>query len=120
MAKRDYYEVLGVARDASDEDIKKAYRRLARKYHPDVNQSEGAEERFKEINEAYAVLGDAEREPNTTSSATRRLRAERTKVASAASAVSAGLRIWAICSPIFSAGLLGAALAAPRRGGHPL
>ena len=61
MAKRDYYEVLGVSRDASEEEIKKAYRRLARKYHPDVNKSEGAEERFKEINEAYAVLGDQER-----------------------------------------------------------
>lgn len=61
MAKRDYYEVLGVSRDASDDEIKKAYRRLARKYHPDVNQAEGAEEQFKEINEAYAVLGDEER-----------------------------------------------------------
>lgn len=61
MAKRDYYEILGVARDASDEDIKKAYRRLARKYHPDVNKSADAEERFKEINEAYAVLSDPER-----------------------------------------------------------
>jgi len=61
LAKRDYYEVLGVSRDASEEEIKKAYRRLARKYHPDVNKSEGAEERFKEINEAYAVLGDQER-----------------------------------------------------------
>ena len=53
--------MLGVSRDASEEEIKKAYRRLARKYHPDVNKSEGAEERFKEINEAYAVLGDQER-----------------------------------------------------------
>ena len=61
MAKRDYYEVLGVSRDASEDEIKKAYRRLARKYHPDVNKSEGAEELFKEINEAYAVLSDAER-----------------------------------------------------------
>ena len=60
-AKRDYYEVLGVSRDASAEEIRRAYRRLARKYHPDVNREEGAEERFKEINEAYEVLGDEER-----------------------------------------------------------
>jgi molecular chaperone DnaJ len=60
-AKRDYYEVLGVARGASEEDIKKAFRRLARQYHPDVNKEKGAEERFKEINEAYEVLGDAQK-----------------------------------------------------------
>lgn len=58
MAKQDYYEILGVPRDASQEDIKKAYRRLAREYHPDVNKEPGAEERFKEINEAYRVLSD--------------------------------------------------------------
>ena len=61
MAKEDYYDVLGVPRVASDEEIKKAYRKLARKYHPDVNQDPGAEDRFKVINEAYAVLGDPER-----------------------------------------------------------
>src|SRR5262249_42153052 len=60
-AKRDYYELLGVARNASEEDIKKAFRRLARQYHPDVNKEKGAEERFKEINEAYEVLGDAQK-----------------------------------------------------------
>ena len=59
--KRDYYEVLGVSRDAGEEDIKKAYRRLARQYHPDVSTVAGAEERFKEINEAYQVLGDQEK-----------------------------------------------------------
>jgi molecular chaperone DnaJ len=57
---RDYYEVLGVARDADKEDIKRAYRRLARKYHPDVNKETGAEERFKEINHAYEVLSEPE------------------------------------------------------------
>ena len=57
MAKQDYYEILGVPRDASQEEIKKAYRRLARQYHPDVNKEPGAEERFKDINEAYRVLG---------------------------------------------------------------
>ncbi len=61
MTTRDYYEVLGVGRDASNGDLKGAFRRLARQYHPDVNDSPDAEERFKEINEAYAVLSDAER-----------------------------------------------------------
>lgn len=61
MTDRDYYEVLGVGRDASGDDLKGAFRRLARQYHPDVNDSPDAEERFKEINEAYAVLSDADR-----------------------------------------------------------
>jgi len=58
MANRDFYSVLGVKRDASDEKIRKVYRTLARKFHPDVNKESGAEERFKEIGEAYAVLSD--------------------------------------------------------------
>jgi molecular chaperone DnaJ len=57
---RDYYETLGVSRDADKEEIKQAYRRLARKYHPDVNKEAGAEERFKEINRAYEVLSEPE------------------------------------------------------------
>ncbi|MCX8062059.1 MAG: DnaJ domain-containing protein, partial [Anaerolineales bacterium] len=61
MAQRDYYEILGVPRNASAEDLKAAFRRLARQYHPDVNKSPDAEEKFKEINEAYAVLSDPER-----------------------------------------------------------
>ena len=60
--KRDYYEVLGVAKDASDEDIKKAYRKLAKKYHPDMNPGDkNAEAKFKEASEAYAVLSDADK-----------------------------------------------------------
>lgn len=58
---RDYYETLGVPRNASDEQIKKAFRRLAFQYHPDHNEKAGAEERFKEINEAYEVLSDTEK-----------------------------------------------------------
>ncbi len=56
--KRDYYEVLGIARGASAADIKTSYRRLARQFHPDINKEPEAEKRFKEINEAYEVLGD--------------------------------------------------------------
>jgi molecular chaperone DnaJ len=59
--KRDYYEVLGVARGATSDEVKRAYRQLARKYHPDVNREPDAESRFKEITEAYEVLGDAQR-----------------------------------------------------------
>ncbi len=59
--KRDYYQVLGVDRTADADELKKAYRGLARQYHPDVNKEPGAEERFKEANEAYEVLSDAEK-----------------------------------------------------------
>jgi molecular chaperone DnaJ len=57
--KRDYYEVLGVSRDATNEEIKKAFRKLAFEYHPDRNREDGAAEKFKEVNEAYEVLSDA-------------------------------------------------------------
>ncbi len=57
--KRDYYEVLGVSRDATGEDVKKAFRKLAFKYHPDRNREDGTAEKFKEVNEAYEVLSDA-------------------------------------------------------------
>ncbi len=60
-SKRDYYEVLGVSRTATDEEIKKAFRRLAKQYHPDANKEQGAEARFIEINEAYEVLSDTQK-----------------------------------------------------------
>ena len=60
-SKRDYYETLGVPRNASDEDIKRAFRKLALEYHPDRNKKDGAEERFKEINEAYQVISDPQK-----------------------------------------------------------
>ena len=60
--KRDYYEVLGIDKNADDATIKKAYRNMAKKYHPDMNPGDAvAEEKFKEVNEAYGVLSDAEK-----------------------------------------------------------
>ena len=61
MAKRDYYEVLGLSKGASQDEIKRAYRKLAKKYHPDINKEPGAEEKFKEINEAYDTLSDEQK-----------------------------------------------------------
>lgn len=61
MKYKDYYRIMGVSRGASQEDIKRAYRKLARQYHPDVSKESGAEERFKEVNEAYEVLKDPDK-----------------------------------------------------------
>ncbi len=61
MQYKDYYEILGVKRDATDAQVKSAYRQLARKFHPDVNKGAGAEQKFKDINEAYEVLSDKDK-----------------------------------------------------------
>ena len=62
MAKRDYYDVLGIGRGADEKEIKRAYRKLAKKYHPDINPGDKqAEQKFKEITEAYNVLSDSEK-----------------------------------------------------------
>ena len=61
MEFRDYYEIMGVKRDATQDEIKRAYRKLARKYHPDVSKDDNAEEKFKEVGEAYEALKDPEK-----------------------------------------------------------
>ena len=62
MSKRDFYDILGINRDAADDEIKKAYRKLAMKYHPDRNpDSKEAEEKFKEVKEAYEILSDSQK-----------------------------------------------------------
>jgi molecular chaperone DnaJ len=64
MAEKNYYEILGLGKDASPEEIKSAYRKLAKQYHPDINKEAGASEKFKEINEAYECLSDPQKKSN--------------------------------------------------------
>ena len=64
MANKNYYDILGISKDASPEDIKSAYRKLAKKYHPDINHESGAAEKFKEVNEAYECLSDPQKKSN--------------------------------------------------------
>ncbi|MBP3752231.1 MAG: J domain-containing protein, partial [Pyramidobacter sp.] len=61
VAYKDYYEILGVSKTATEQEIKSAYRKLAKKYHPDVNKTPGAEQKYKDVNEAYEVLHDPEK-----------------------------------------------------------
>ena len=87
MAKRDYYETLGIERTASDDEIKKAFRKLARQHHPDLHASpehkKSAEEKFKEINEAYEVISDQDKRRHTMLSAMRVGHRERRALTSA-------------------------------------
>ena len=97
--KRDYYEVLGLQKGASEDEIKKAFRQLAKKYHPDLNPGDKeAEAKFKEVNEAYEVLSDKEKLQRYDQSVL--------------AAASVALAIWATCSEISSAEAALAALAA--------
>jgi len=61
MGAKTYYEILNIPKNASEKEIKKAYRTLTKKYHPDICKDEGAEEKFKDINEAYSVLSDSQK-----------------------------------------------------------
>src|SRR5699024_8591419 len=60
-AKEDFYDILGVSKDATEAELKKAYRQLSKKYHPDINKEAGADEKFKEVSEAYEILSDPQK-----------------------------------------------------------
>ncbi len=109
--KRDYYEVLGLKKDATDADIKRAYRKLAAQYHPDVNHDPGAEEKFKEINEANEVLSDPDKSARATISTASRV-STRISTRMRAAARSAGQdSAISATSAIFSAAFSAAAAA---------
>jgi curved DNA-binding protein CbpA len=92
MEFKDYYEALGVEPGAGEAEIKAAYRRLARKYHPDVSKEAGAEERFKSVNEAYEVLRDKDKRAQYDQLRARGYRPARTSVRRRTSAISAARR----------------------------
>ena len=102
--KRDYYEVLGINKGASEDEIKKAYRKTAKKYHPDLHPDDPvAEAKFKECNEAYEVLGDPQKKARYDNSAlpglTPTTAPDRAATAAVALALTAATLTWAIFSP---------------------
>ncbi len=97
MEKRDYYEVLGLTKSASKDDIKKAYRKLSKQYHPDLNKEPGADEKFKEIAEAYEVLSDDQKKARYDQFTTKILTQALAAVASEAAALAAS-RIFSVHS----------------------
>jgi len=103
MAQRDYYEVLGVNKNATDDEIKKAYQKLAKKYHPDLNPNDkkNAEAKMKELNAAYEVLKDKDKRAQYADDPAEILSAE--LIWMTYSADAAALSIWATSSTNFSA-----------------
>ena len=115
-SKRDYYEVLGVKKTATQDEIKKAYRKLARKYHPDANPNDPkAEEKFKEVSTAYEMLSDAEKRKQYDAGP--RCFGQGAQAAAAASAATRAGSPWAATSPTSSATCSAAAAARRRRPG---
>lgn len=102
--ERDYYEVLGLKKGASDDEIKKAFKKMARQYHPDLHPDDKeCEEKFKEINKAYEILSDPEKDRNTISSVMPELILIMEAEALQADSTAADLEIWAISLRIYSA-----------------